>query len=522
MGEEKYFLYGAAVQGIQSFIFQANELKDIVGASELVEEICTTAFARLLYDDSNTENDKILKRFFADDNRIISAAGNIKYILNEKDCMNVVREFPKKVMQMAPGITISQAVVKMEGEYYDYAQASNELEKRLHIQRNKQIKSMTIGLMSIRRSYKTGLPVIDADKNDFYDKGTVKKREAIADSKRNGKYYRHTRLTEKTFGKKLDPERITDNIDQLTSQNDWIAIIHIDGNGLGQVVSSICTSQKISRAFSMSLNDATIESAHVAFETLPEKGILPCRPIIIGGDDLTIVIRGDLAIPYVETYLYKFEEETKKLMGGIASKFKEHLRETQISILNKGLTACAGIAFIKSSYPFYYGYGLAEALCDRAKKDAKKDENKKNGLALSCLMFHKVQDSFVTNFDAVVKRELQPTKNISFEFGPYYLNDAPKDSWKIDDLTGLVKELEVNNAIKSHLRQWMTVLHDDGQESASQLIIRLKTMVNEGDKWIVDKLVPSGVQPKYAVYDVLSLLSVINQETKEIKKEDDK
>ena len=35
---EKY-LYGAAVQGIQNFIFQTNELKDIVGASELVEDI---------------------------------------------------------------------------------------------------------------------------------------------------------------------------------------------------------------------------------------------------------------------------------------------------------------------------------------------------------------------------------------------------------------------------------------------------------------------------------------------------
>ena len=33
------YLYGASVQGIQQFIFQTNELKDIVGASELVEFI---------------------------------------------------------------------------------------------------------------------------------------------------------------------------------------------------------------------------------------------------------------------------------------------------------------------------------------------------------------------------------------------------------------------------------------------------------------------------------------------------
>ena len=48
------YLYAAAVQGIQSFIFQTNRLKEIVGASELVEEICTSAFSELLGVDVNS------------------------------------------------------------------------------------------------------------------------------------------------------------------------------------------------------------------------------------------------------------------------------------------------------------------------------------------------------------------------------------------------------------------------------------------------------------------------------------
>ncbi len=39
------YLYGAAVQGIQGFIFQTNKLKEIAGASEMVEQICTNEFA---------------------------------------------------------------------------------------------------------------------------------------------------------------------------------------------------------------------------------------------------------------------------------------------------------------------------------------------------------------------------------------------------------------------------------------------------------------------------------------------
>ena len=84
------FLYGAAVQGIQSFIFQTNTLREIIGASELVEEICTKMFAEQL-GISITELNK-------DKNAIINAAGNIKYIFdNEDKCNEVFREFPKRV-----------------------------------------------------------------------------------------------------------------------------------------------------------------------------------------------------------------------------------------------------------------------------------------------------------------------------------------------------------------------------------------------------------------------------------------
>ena len=61
--EGKKYLYGAAVQGIQSFIFQTNKLREIVGASELVEEICTLEFAKMLTGDnklSYEEADKLL------------------------------------------------------------------------------------------------------------------------------------------------------------------------------------------------------------------------------------------------------------------------------------------------------------------------------------------------------------------------------------------------------------------------------------------------------------------------------
>ena len=68
------YLYGASIQGIQSFIFQTNKLKEIVGGSELIEEICTEMFYKFI--DSDESNDNI----------ILSAAGNIKYVADEETC----------------------------------------------------------------------------------------------------------------------------------------------------------------------------------------------------------------------------------------------------------------------------------------------------------------------------------------------------------------------------------------------------------------------------------------------------
>ena len=116
------YLYGASVQGIQEFIFATNKLKEIVGASELVKQIAEE-FEKL----SGYEKEH--------KNTIINTAGNIKAIFeDESQCKKVVLEFSKIIQQKAYGITLSQAVVKFDGEIKDYI---DELEQNLKAQRNK-------------------------------------------------------------------------------------------------------------------------------------------------------------------------------------------------------------------------------------------------------------------------------------------------------------------------------------------------------------------------------------------------
>ncbi len=509
------YLYGAAVQGIQGFIFQTNRLKEILGASELVAQICTDLFAKTL--------SKIKKQpvtLGADgDGAIVNAAGNIKYIFKSKEeCEEMVRIFPKTVMEFAPGITISQSVVKYEADS-DFAEAVKQLEKNLRTQRNKPMHDLSIGLTGMLRSRETGLPVSHVRGKEYMDSGTFHKLyEGPAKERKDTTQ----ELCVKAFGDKYEYENLPFEISKITGNNNWIAIIHADGNGLGQVMQKIGADPKVLHEFSENLDIATTRAAQRAFaETIKDVSdqIIPLRPIVLSGDDHTVICRADLAIPYTEKFLEFFEEETKSLLGetltakGVFKNKKDYL------------TACAGIAFIKSSFPFHFGYQLAEALCDRAKKDSKALFNAAAGnLPASCLMFHKVQDSFVTDYNDIVERELTPQKNISFEFGPYYLNDTPnKNRWTIKMLNDNVAEFEGKdgNAAKSGLRKWMSILHEDANK-AKQHSDRMKDTL-PGKKDFIDTAIKLTARAndgkdkekgRCVAYDLITLHTINTQTTK--------
>lgn len=505
----KRYLYGAAVQGIQNFIFQTNELKDIVGASELVEMVCTSAF-----DDFG--NDPLKS--------IVRAAGNIKYDFDdEEQCKKAVLEFPKKVQGMAPGITISQAVVEYNPET-DFADIVKQLESFLRIQRNCPVRSNVHGLIGARRSRKTGLPAVAIRYNDYLDEPTFKKKERAKDAT--------YKICEKAFGKDFVQEykeKIPFNIGEITKRNNWIAIVHADGNGFGKIFQKVGHDKKKLSAFSKKVDELTQKAACKAFadikgeideELNTPQCFIPIRPVVLNGDDLTVIIRGDLAIPYANAFLENFKtvtaDELQSEFGG-------------------GLTACAGVAFIKSSYPFYYGYALAEDLCTRAKAKAKKLNE---DLAPSCLMFHKVQDSFVENYEEIIERELTPSVGLSFEFGPYFIHKQA-EYWTIDELLDSHKKLtgEEGNVIKSHLRKWVELLYvaqEDmincnndtvGNGLAEQYLNRFKSLLSDKSLSSSEELTTGRRDMRvrnhiektiktYPTYDVLALHSIYEVVTK--------
>jgi hypothetical protein len=425
------YLYGASIQGIQSFIFQTNKLKEIVGGSELVEEICTDLFYEFIGSDGKNEN------------VIISAAGNIKYIADQETCQKLVRDFPKKILEVAPGVTVSQAVIKID-DSLPLSDLINSLEEKLKTERNKPIIPLEIGFMGLERARRTGGVAVanktKKGKTVAFCESTLKKDSAVDKKSDSFSESSHTKLFRKISGLSEKPKEITLEIEELCKghSNSWIAVVHADGNGLGNILrvmgeklknADFKTSKDAFRKFSLALENATEAAAQAAFwkvfssqDAFTSEGSYPIRPIICGGDDLTFIIRADLALEFTEIFLKEFEEKTKIEF--------QVLEEFGIADFSDGITACAGIAYIKESYPLHYALNLAESLCKDAKKLVKERHPlRPNGIPESALAFYKVQESFTDKLSILRERTLRVNhegKLLDYYFGPYLLNDIAK------------------------------------------------------------------------------------------------
>lgn len=497
------YLYGASVQGIQNFIFQTNKLKEIIGASEIVEDICTIFFEKKCPN-------------YAEEKVYIKAAGTIRYIFDKKeDCEKHVLNFPKQVMEYAPGISISQAVVKLES---DVSNPLQTLEERLSVQKNRSTSILNgMGLMVFETARRTGGLGVDYTKSRKGESEVLdwaqQKKVQKADQANNS-------LISKVHGAGIKKESLPLDIEDMVKdeRNSWVAVVHADGNDLGAKIMNMAEMKlsaehflNVMKAFSKRLNDATVQAAKEAYERIilkdfeeEKRKVIPFRPVILGGDDLTAIIRGDLALEFTEAFLHAFETKSKEHFRTFSDDAK--LPENPFS---NGLTACAGIAYIKANYPFHYGVSLSEKLCKTA-KDASKKLKGANGLTPSSLMFHKVSASFVEEWEDIVDKELT-ADGVRFDYGPYFIE--PQSGYAtIVNLQHWIKEIGKKNAPKAGLRNWLTEVRDD-EESAQQLFNRIFSLSKNNhfkrDLKLDSPFLERADGQKFThIYDVISLSNI--------------
>ncbi len=424
------YLYGASVQGIQGFIFETNKLQEIVGASDLIEWFCSVEFLARFSSEHNIE---IVKK-----NVVRNAGGNIRIVFdNKEELKKMVREFPKYVMGKAYGITISQAVVEFKDK--EYLKQKDELEHKLTKDRNQATMPLDARFSLMKQTPRTGKPAYEFKNKAYFDKGNWQKKE-------NAKEGRISILLEKLHLHDLY-KKFPLEMDDIANDNNKIAIIHADGNKMGLMLQQMNKGlkeesdekiQEVFKKFSEEITKSTNDAVKKAFEDTftQENETIKFRPIVIGGDDVTVICDANKALDFTQAYLKAFENNTKK-----------NFKEAGLSQYAEKLTACAGISFCNKKFPFHYAYDLAEHLCSYAKEESNREA--------SCLVSHNIQSSYVEDYRTYIEQELITKDGIRLLFAPYYTEREPK----IDTLIELHKLFSDSDIPLGKYREWLSELH---------------------------------------------------------------
>lgn len=521
------YLYGASIQGIQEYIYATNKLQEIIGASEIIDSLGQK------FNDKQESKGAIFGVF--DELRanglveqiLLNAAGNFRAIVDgEENLKKIVRDLPKKIMQNAYGITISQAAAPYNDN--DYGTASKELERKLKTQRNRPSLPLDMSINFMALAPKTARPIVKFDDDDTLDISSVQKREA------HGRWFkRHPGAKElKEFS-------------QISNKKNKLAVIHADGNGLGVLVKNLTDEVKntgkldVIANFSKALDNATkdaYENAIAKTEEVFGKENLKIKALILSGDDMTAVCDADIALEFTKNFIEGFEKETDKEKPDIKEK----------------LTMCAGIAYCNEKFPFHYAAALAEELCGAAKKHSKDRyvNDAEKDIAPSCLMFHNVQSSNFQSWDKFIKDELtigsekegraadgKSASEIRCDFGPYYLGDTTKlkNEPKVENFINLAEMYRGEKSPKGKLREWIKELGINDR-LAKVMLDRINEILENKSEFdgalnalygglscgnlILEK---DGAQ-KTPIYDVLQFLSITSgAEDKKVEgKNDDK
>ncbi len=433
------FIYRFEAKGIQRYVLASDRLKEIKGASILIEhlsELLKRAVALLKSSHQQAGGSDVEVAI------LYGAAGGATVSFSERVMADDLYSYwPLIVEQHAPGLKVVQAIVDREDATTD--ESDNLIEAMsLALQQDRargQVYLPEAGPM-VHRAPRSGIPALAPTDEimKLADGGeSLFDRAAAARIRAGSKEGARDALADRVFqgwpDAKLEPKFATDT-DQLNAR--YVAVVHADGNDLGKLLREIvkCNNEPIEAlsSFSQRLSQATLGAVQLALrdayiEALHRSDIsaFPGRPIIVGGDDMTFLMRSDLALSFTRKYLGHFEEQTKGIVHNMGA-------------ARPNLTACAGIAYVHQNYPFHLALDLAESLCRFTKRSLR---GRAQGLTPSGLHFHRVTTAFAQSYDALLEGPLSPTQDHHMTMGPYALNSGLNGVPTIEQLESLMQTI---------------------------------------------------------------------------------
>jgi hypothetical protein len=442
--------------GIQPYIFGSNRLRENIGASHLVAQATGAWALQVVREwrsnvtaDGRLDDEQRIEAGEIEVEVVYSGGGNFVALFRDDEA-ELSREFAEKlsrrILAEAPGLQLVMASLEFRWDE-PLAEALPRALQDLKVRKNsRSITPPLAGLGVTVPCQSTGLPATRISDAIGGDAGYPISAEIEAKLDQAGAAgERLMEMLPLCDGYSYPVE--FDDLGRSRGEFSYIAVVHADGNGIGQRLIRLGKAHKTAganrefinqiRQFSTAVETASQGALKGALDALIARisngevvhavearmkfkltsiaksgeTKLPFRPIVFGGDDLTFVCDGRLGISLAIEYIRRFEELTSSLPDGSGA-----------------VTACAGIAIVKSHYPFARAYQLAEELCGLAKS-----YRRELGLNDACLDWHFATGGLFGGITEIRNREYK-TKSGILTQRPLTLMKNPADdlrSWPV-------------------------------------------------------------------------------------------
>ncbi len=459
------------LDSVQDFIFASGRLRDVAGASELLDRLTNRAAEDNLLDAVCRALDiQVVDECpSAEEVAFSRRAGGAFYAFSEDgDTLERLRDlWTLAVQQAVPYLAYSLGL----GTGDTAATAFRDARDALRADSSRLRPALPAAAPLAERSRRTGLPAVKfgGDKDGTMDAATVRRKNFSNPAGKNTAFldrFKPDNEDLKWNDWPFDLEPGGDEGFPFQGDSRTLALIHADGNGLGlilQVLDQAAARQPgvfipLYTEFSRLVEQVTTAAASTATDRvlLPIREregttCLPARPILLGGDDITLLVRADLAMDYVRVFTETFEAESGKALEALK---EEHRLGKE---LPQCLTLGIGLVYLRASQPFRMAVRLAESLTRTAKQAAKALDERNPP---SSVAFYRVTASLIEDYDALVEQTLTHRHGESTyldTLGAYFLGEG-KAAPRLDDLLELAELLGAEDMARGPTRTLLTLM----------------------------------------------------------------
>lgn len=450
--------------GNQAYIYATNRLRENVGASELTARaamhwLCEALGRGDLNPARPAEFRSRLKAnpTCATGEEIVLATSGKAMVLapNRARAEALIQALTTRALQDAPGMSLHGAVVELSGRDPKAArQAVVDAHHRFDAHRRLLSASLTRDPL---------LPFVEPCTSSGAPAAVLRDGEALgvtALAKRTHAEHWYDRVNAILRPHGLSQIYAIDKMERRFKSLDWLGLLYSDGNGLGQIMLSFdqwlpanLDYFEALRTFSLALDEATelafLDAARLLHALLGDRDRkseeLPLVPLLLGGDDLSVLVHGRYVLPFARAFLDAFERHTSAAPS-IAVIAERALGAGRLS-------AAAGVAIIKPHYPFHAAHGLAEGLLRSAKAVKKHVQRDGQPFPCSALDFHVLFDAAHAELGTVREQRRRAADGARLWGGPYVttpldaLSAAEGQDWiQRQHVDGLVRRIGIFNA----------------------------------------------------------------------------